>query len=71
MGRRKEEERVQERVEVFRQCVGVSRQWLELRRLVDDDGRRERERESEESIYIQKKSGGKTALTAEQSICLE
>ena len=44
-------------VEVFRQCVGVSRQWLELRRLVDDDGRRERERESEESIYIQKKSG--------------
>ena len=48
------------RVKVIRQCVGVSRQqWLELRRLVDDDGRRERERESEESIYIQKKSGGK------------
>ena len=46
-------------VGVIRQCVEVSRQWLELRRLlVDDEGRRERERESEESIYIQKKSGG-------------
>ena len=30
---------------------------LKLRCLVDDDGKRERERESEEPIYIQKKSG--------------
>ena len=48
-------------VQVIRQCVEVSRQWLELRRLlVDHEGRRERERECEESIYIQKESGGKT-----------